>query len=208
MKKRYAVTMEDNQVVQLEVNGEKYASVEEIPDPRDQARMETIVSDLTDFDDLEIEPENTKPGKSVPFEKIILGAFLTVAVILLTIAGLSAYGTIRDMSREVASPGRVIDMSQFPDSSGEVISYPIVQFALPDGRIQTEQLSEGSNPPSFKIGEEVTVLYNSNKPHDLHTRTIWSMIGRFILPIITGFLGVCFAGAVFFVWRVMSSSQS
>jgi hypothetical protein len=50
------------------------------------------------------------------------------------------------------------------NSSSSRVAYPVVRFALPDGRLVETQTSFGSNPPPAREGDQVTVLYDPDDP--------------------------------------------
>jgi hypothetical protein len=81
--------------------------------------------------------------------------------------------------------------------------YPVVEFTASDGRRRSVQMSEGSWPPSHEVGEEVTVLYDPEHPLDARIQSAGSNVLMWILPGITGILGLGFLGAVLVVRRVM-----
>ena len=65
------------------------------------------------------------------------------------------------------------------------------------------QLSEGSNPASYEIGDEVTVLYEPEYPLDARIKSFESSALMWVLPAITGILGIAFLIAVLTVLKVM-----
>lgn len=210
-KKRYAVTLSGDRVTSVEVDGKRYASAGEIPDPSDADKMALIVSDLNDFGDsgVEMHLPAQAAGKEFPFEKLILGIFAGVAVLLLAVAAWSTYSAIREMGREVSAPGRVVDLIERvgdDEREWDPYYYPVVQFPVASGFIRTVEIPEGSRPSSYEIGDEVTVLYDPRDPEDARIQSFFSAVGHFILPAITGFLGIAFLGGVFFVKWVEKNS--
>lgn len=82
--------------------------------------------------------------------------------------------------------------------------YPIVEFSLPNGTRKTVQLSEGSWPAAYEKGEEVTILYDPDKPINARIQSTSSNILKWLVPGITGILGVSFLIAAvvvgWFLW--------
>ena len=64
-------------------------------------------------------------------------------------------------------------------------------------------MSIGSNVLEYEKGDEVTVLYDPDHPLDARIRSLDTMAMDWILPGITGILGVSFLGAVYVVNKVM-----
>jgi hypothetical protein len=64
-------------------------------------------------------------------------------------------------------------------------------------------MSEGSNIPSYEKGDKVTVLYEPEHPLDARIKSASSTVLMWILPGITGILGLAFAGAVWMVGRFL-----
>lgn len=119
---------------------------------------------------------------------------------MLSIAAISTASTVRSLSREVSAPGLVVDMivRQHRDSETDALEeyyYPVIEFSLPGGSQKRVQLSEGSWPPAYEIGEEVTVLYDKEHPLEARIQSGSSTTLMWILPGITGTIGIAFLGA-------------
>jgi hypothetical protein len=82
-----------------------------------------------------------------------------------------------------------------------------VEFVAQDGKRRNVQLSEGSFPPAYEVGDEVTILYEPEHPLDARIKSFGSSALMWILPGITGILGIAFLGAVLVVRRVMFTSE-
>ena len=81
------------------------------------------------------------------------------------------------------------------------------EFVSADGRRHSVQMSEGSSSPSQEVGDEITVLYNPEHPLDARVKSFGSSALMWVLPGITGILGLAFLGAVLVVRRFMPSSE-
>jgi hypothetical protein len=137
------------------------------------------------------------------FRIIIIAVFSSVAVLMLAIAAISAVSTVRALAREQTAAGRVADLTVRRDRSGNELYYPVVEFQLPDGSTKTVQMPEGSWPAAYEAGESVTVAYDPDRPRDARIQSATSAIGMWIVPIITGALGVAFTAATFLARRVL-----
>ncbi len=74
--------------------------------------------------------------------------------------------------------------------------YPVVRFVTAAGDTVTFTSHTGSNPPSYRVGETVEVLYSADDPRDARTAGFFSQhIGSFVF----GLLGLIFL-AVGGIW--------
>jgi hypothetical protein len=85
--------------------------------------------------------------------------------------------------------------------------YPVVEYVSNDGRFHSVQMTEGSSAPSQEVGDEVTVLYNPERPLEARIKSFGSSALMWILPGITGILGLAFLGAVMAVRKLMPSTE-
>jgi hypothetical protein len=139
--------------------------------------------------------------------RVIVRIFGAVTFILLTIAAISAYTTIQTLIREQSAPGRVVDLlvhsvSSTSSADPQLFYYPVVEFNLPDETHLRIELSQGSHPPSYAKGDRVTILYNPAQPQQARIQSATSTLLLWIVPLITGLLGVIFAGAALFAYRL------
>jgi hypothetical protein len=133
---------------------------------------------------------------------------------MLLVAGIASFNNIRKINREESAPGRVVDMTKQLEYSEEdrdrVIGetyYPVVEFTANDGKRRQVQLNEGSWPPAYEIGEEVTILYDPDHPLDARIKSFGSSALMWILPGITGILGIGFLAAVIAVRKLMPAEE-
>lgn len=212
MSKKYSVNVENDEIISVEVDGIQYDSPEQIPDDADREKILELLSmsGSEDFDK-EFEAEFRElERQSAGAPKIIISIFLAIGVLMLVIALLSTVSTVRSLTREESAPGQVVDMTmrQSRDSETQVVNeyyYPVVEFNLPDGTHKRVQLSEGSWPPEYEVGQPVTVLYDPEKPLDARIRSVSSTILQWILPGITGIVGVVFLGVTLLVYKGMQA---
>jgi len=220
-KKKYSINWEDDTAVSFEVNGVEYKSLEDVPSEADRLKLEAMLdSPVEQESDAEFDAEFEKMGKEVQqvngpsIEKIILSIFTGVAALMLLIAGIASVNNILKMGREESAPGRVVEMierREYVNEQDRVVEeyyYPVVEFVASDGKRRSVQMNEGSSSPSYEIGDEVVVLYEPDHPLDARIKSFGSSALMWILPGITGILGIAFLGAVLVVRRVMPSSES
>ena len=216
-KKKYSINWEDDLPVSFEVNGVQYESIEDVPNEGDRRKLEAMMDSSfdVDFNDAEFEQlrKDTERISKFPVEKVVLWIFTGVAVLMLLIAGISSFSAISKISREASAPGLVVDMTErreYVNEQDRVIReyyYPVIEYVSNDGKRHTVQLSEGSQTPSYEIGDEVTVLYDPEHPLDARIDSFGSSALMWVLPGITGVLGIAFLVAVLVVWKVMIPEQ-
>lgn len=213
-KKQYSIHWEDDLPVSFEVDGVTYDSLDDVPGEKDRRKLEAM---LESADEAEFDAEFEKMGREVEqvkgadVEKLILSIFSGVAALMLLIAGIASANNILKVNREESAPGLVVEMTRRleydENDSDRVVGeayYPVVEFTANDGKRRSVQLSEGSWPPAHEIGDEVTVLYEPEDPLGARIKSFASSAGMWILPGITGILGIGFLGAVIAVRRLMS----
>lgn len=207
-KKQYSVRWENEQAVSFEVDGMIYASLNDIPDKRDKRKLQQMMADSSQPQFDEKEWEETQKESNAAFN-IILWVFGGAAALMLLIAILSAGSAISKILSERSAPGVVVEMVVRPvydeNNRNRLLNeyhYPVVRFSDRDGRLRNVQMTEGSDPPSYEVGDQVTVRYNPEKPLDARIDSFGSNALLWILPGITGILGLAFAGAVFVVRKL------
>ena len=119
MAKKYSINMENDELVSVEVDGITYTDPGDIPDPEDRAKILELISKSTEDDfDAEFEKEfenfdqefRELEKQSAKFPVLIVGIFLLVALITLSIAVISGISASRAVAREVSAPGQVVDL--------------------------------------------------------------------------------------------------
>lgn len=207
-KKSYSVNWENEQAVSFVVNGVTYASLKDIPDLGDRKKLRAMMSETSepDFDEAEWEQIRKEANKG---QDIILWIFSGVSALMLLIALLSAGSIILARSQEKTAPGVVVNVvsrREYVSEQDHVVQdyyFPVVRFTAEDGRRRDVQMSEGSSSPEYESGDEVMVRYNPERPLKAHIDSFGSAILMWILPGITGILGLAFGGAVLAVkWLI------
>ena len=120
-KKRYSIHWENDEPVSFEVDEVVYESLDQIPDEADREKLTAMLDasidqkfekEFKDFDkEFEKDWEAHKKN-SANAEKLILGIFTGVAVLMLLIAFVSSGSAILKMNREESAPGRVVEIVQ------------------------------------------------------------------------------------------------
>jgi uncharacterized protein DUF3592 len=222
MPKKYSINWENDEPVSYEVDGVVYESLDQISDEEDRSRLEGMINASLDQEfekevaefDREFKKEFKAQQKtSVQAEELLLGIFSGVAVLMLLIAFGSAASAILKMSKEENAPGRVVEIvkrREYVNEQDRVYQdyyFPVVEFVSADGRRHSVPMSEGSSSPSQEVGDEVIVLYNPEHPLDARVKSFGSSALMWVLPAITGILGLAFLGAVLAVRRFMPATE-
>jgi hypothetical protein len=76
---------------------------------------------------------------------------------------------------------------------------------LPDGSRRTVQTTEGSWPPAYEVDELVTVLYDPEHTDQARIASLAGSLNLWIVPLITGILGVTFLLATLLAHRMFST---
>ena len=220
-RKRYSINWEDDEPVSFEVDGISYESLQQVPDEEDRARLEAMMNasmeqlfekEFEEFDKEFKKDWEAHKKTSASAEKLILGISSGLAVLMLLIAVISSASAIRKMSREESATGRVVEIvhrREYVNEQDRVVQdyyFPVVEFSSADGPFHHVQMTEGSSAPSHEVRDEVTVLYSPERPWEARIQSFGSTALMWILPGITGILGLAFLGAVLAVGRLMPSS--
>ena len=218
-KKKYSINWENDEAVSFEVNGVTYESLDDIPNWKDRDKLTAMMQAAEDdeafdenlkFNEKEFE-QIRKAADDNSMERIVLTLFTGVAVLMLVITVVSTFFNFQKLSREESAPGRVVEVimeREYVNQQDRIVRefyFPVVQFTAEDGRRREVKMSEGSDPPSHEVGDEVTVLYDPDHPLDARIQSFAGTAFMWTLPVITGILGLAFGGGVWFVRKVMST---
>lgn len=108
-------------------------------------------------------------------------AFIGVKKYFFVKNSLVASGVVREM---VVVKSRRVDSSR--RSGGGTTYAPKVEFKAADGSAYVFKSSVSQNPPAYKKGDSVNVIYNPDNPHKAEINSLMSIWG---LVIIMSFLG-------------------
>lgn len=225
MAKKYSVQMEGEEIVSVEVDGVAYTDPEDIPDKHDRKKIKNLIAAQADAEDGSVDDADLgldrefaaeiqeMEKQSAIFPKLLAGIFGAIAAISLAVAGFSAYSAAQTVSREVPAPGEVIELVDRLSRDSEtgvvtIYSYPVVAFT-PSGQAQrTVQMSEGSSPPEYEPGDQVTVLYDPAQPRSARIKSFSSDLLLWLLPGITLVVGAAFGAVTFVVIKVFPQNSA
>lgn len=121
--------------------------------------------------------------------------FSVVGGALLVGAFLWYQNTVTFLDEALEVPGVVTDLV-YSRSSDSRSYYPVVEFNDANGQLIEFQSSSGSNPASYSVGEQVSVLYTAGEPESARINGFFSLWGG---ALILGILG----GVFFLVGALM-----
>lgn len=117
-------------------------------------------------------------------------ALIPIGLLLMLGAGYSVWSTKAWLARAVEAPGTVIEMLRVRDSEDKGFLFtPIVRFETIDGRTVEFQSGLRTNPPAYRTGQEVSVVYDPGVPESAAIRGVLSL---WLMPIILAFVGSIF----------------
>ena len=220
-RKKYSIDWENDEPISFEVDGVTYNALDDVPNEKDREKLSAMLDASFDdafddsFEDMQFDEKEFEElqKSSAGMEKILLGIFSGVAVLMLLIAGISSYFAIQKISKEESAPGRIADVvvrKEYINEQDRITRdfyYPVIEFTASDGKKRTVQISEGSDSPYYEKGDEITVLYNPEHPLDARIQSAGSNALMWILPAITGILGIAFTGAVLVVKKLMPPAE-
>ena len=75
--------------------------------------------------------------------------------------------------------------------------YPVIKYKALDGKEYEFVSTDGSNPPEYKAGEKVDLLYLEGEPDSVRINSWFSLRG---LSIIFSAFGAVILGGMFLIW--------
>lgn len=118
-------------------------------------------------------------------------AMIPIGLLLLVAAAWSVWSTKTWLARTLETEGVVVEMVRVRDSDDKgYLFFPIVRFETADGRTHEFESSLRTNPPAYRPGEAVPVVYDPAVPG---AATIRGVLSLWLTPIILGFIGTIFA---------------
>jgi hypothetical protein len=122
---------------------------------------------------------------------IIGPIFLVVGVGLLLGFFFAFSRTKRFLASAQEARAEVVGVKESMGSSRERVYYPVLRYRTQQGDTKEVTSSVGSNPPRYKEGDSVVVLYDPAHPSDVR---IHSFINVWMGPLVLGLLGVILTG--------------
>lgn len=120
--------------------------------------------------------------------------FVAIGLGLMLIGFILAYRTTQFKKSAIMVPGTVVELIEKVSHSDEgtsIVYVPRVAFRTAEGQESVFISDTGSNPPGFRPGETVEVMYRPGDPYDARINTFWQL---YLAPVIC--IGI---GSVFFL---------
>lgn len=118
-------------------------------------------------------------------------AFGGVGFILAALALFFWFRTRAFLDNAQKAQGTVIRMVYSPNSEGGGGYSPVYTFRTMSGQVIEKTDSMSSNPPQFKEGQTIDVLYDPDNPHKARINKWFNL---YFVPMLLGFLGLVFGG--------------
>ena len=145
--------------------------------------------------------KSSRGSRNIATRRSVSGQLRRVAPFLVVAGiGLLALGVhqsrllLRLQSTGVRTPGIVTSLVSSSDSHGGVTYHPIVAYTDGHGRKLAFRDSVGTNPPMYRAGQAVTVLYAPDEEaRAVVDRGLWNWLPSVILYVLGG---AAFAGGL------------
>lgn len=132
---------------------------------------------------------------------IILSIVFFIAGIALVGWGYMTVKNKLDGTNFVKAEGTVIRMREVPSNENSGVTWaPVIKFTDRAGKEHTFESTVSSDPPAYKVGEKVEVLYPEGKPEDVF---INSFMEKWFTPIMLFFAGIVMLP--FSVWMMFKA---
>jgi len=135
---------------------------------RQQRHLDQPAIDLADVKPIESLVSSTQAAqaqqKQARNSRLAMPLLVIFAVILFAVGGYQSLTLSRLKSAGLRAQGEVVRLKQESGSGGHSTYYPVVRVRLSNNSYFEFKDSIGSNPPGYRRGDQVTVLYLANDP--------------------------------------------
>jgi hypothetical protein len=143
--------------------------------------------------------------------RLVFSIFAVVGLGLLIGGFFAVQSTRRFLRTAISVPGVVTEnvWREDRDSNNRTswAFYPRIRFRTADGQEITFITNTGASPPSYRVNEPVTILYDPQQPYHA---SIQSFTELWLLPTILCSIGIVFCsfGAVALIWKGVSARKN
>lgn len=122
-----------------------------------------------------------------------IGYVLMGLVFLVAGIGLAGWGYVTvknklDGTNYVKTEGTVLSLREVESTENSDVTWvPIIKFTDKSGVEHTFESTVSSDPPAYKVGDKVELLYPEGRPDDVF---INSWVEKWLTPVLLGFAGL------------------
>ena len=144
----------------------------------------------------ETERNATPPAGKKSTAGVVIGCiFALIGLGVLIFACSLGYEACQKAENGVTVQGKVVSLKRERSSgrrSSGTTYYPVFRFTAQDGKEYRVEHNQGSNPPAWKKGEKVELIYLPDDPQSAVPNTFWGKYGVtvFLLIFGSGFAGI------------------
>ncbi|NJN21720.1 MAG: DUF3592 domain-containing protein [Leptolyngbya sp. RL_3_1] len=214
MDKQYSVNWENGRAIALSVDGVSYNHPDQIHDRQDRLVIQQLIAqgpdtafsggpddkNFSDFIDSEL-----RLGAEAAAFRLLFPGLMAIALLLLMISAFLGIRTRQELFMGRTAEGRVIELTLRQDDEGNEWYYPVVEFPLADGQLQTVQVAEGSWPAAYEQGAIVTIHYDADRPLRARIHSASVTASRWLGSLITGTLGMTVLWLTLTVRRILKA---
>jgi hypothetical protein len=126
-------------------------------------------------------------------------AWLVTGLCTIAVAfGFGVYTSVF-LIRSVATKGTIVDLVPERDEENDTVNYASTfTFIAVDGKTYTVTSGVATNPPGFKVGQDVQVYYLKSHPANAKLASFWQL---WFVTILCAGLGLFFSGAGYLLLR-------
>jgi len=136
-------------------------------------------------------------------QKVGAVCLIAIGFVLLGFAAFQAMRISSFIQNARSAAGTVTALKAERGMESSFTYAPVFSFHTADGKVISITSKASSNPPSFKVGDNVRVLYPPGNPAGAKIDSPFQLWGLPILLGCTGILLFVIAAAVFFVLRIL-----
>lgn len=115
-------------------------------------------------------------------------AFVVGGLILLTISLFLVCQQQAFLSQSVITTGTITELKEYRSQKNSLTYCAVGQFKAADGEKYKFESDFCSYPPSFEVGDTVSVLYHPDRPQEAQINSFWSLWFVSIFLFAMGFL--------------------
>ena len=128
---------------------------------------------------------------------------LGIALVMSSIAALSAFRVRQVMAREESVSARISQLLVKAGENDELLYAPLVEFYTTSSERYEVLAEEWAQSSPYVPGQRVTVRYDPSRPQNIRIVSLRNNIGRFTLTLITGSIAIASALAGAITYRLM-----